>query len=512
MCRTSFSPVGALLLATVAACSAQASLSAEGAALEGTSPPALTTLAVYPPTLTPAFSPSIHDYYVRCEAGENDLSVAMTAAPGDDVGISAPAASSGQENVNLLVSEGEAVVATASLGSETTEYWIRCLPHDFPALAIVPHPDAGAAPPGYYLVGNTLDANSEQGYAMALDVHGVPVWYGTTSNSAGGANVDIRGTDEISYVGNLQYTFKDMNGAYEVHSLESGGVATVMPTGSPLDEHELQQLPNGDYLVFSRPIETGLDPKGLGPYGASGDMVNCVISEVNGSGKTLWQWTATDHLDPLEDCVHQVGPLMVPNSAGVKVSVADPFHCNSIDVAANGDLLVSARHMNSIFLISRASGNIVWKMGGSTFTKDGAAYISIVDDALGGMHGQHDARFGSAEGTVTVFDDETDATGPARALVLSYDVAAGTAKVLWERSGAARSIAMGSFRVLDDGSRIIGWGLSDGKNSSFTEVDKGGAPLLDFNFPGGDSSYRAIKVPLAELNLDVMRNAVVPAE
>jgi hypothetical protein len=48
------------------------------------------------------------------------------------------------------------------------------------------------------------------------------------------------------------------------------------------------------------------------------------------------------------------------------VGEPDPFHCNSIDVEpATGNLLVSGRHMDSIFYIERSTGKILWKMGGN---------------------------------------------------------------------------------------------------------------------------------------------------
>jgi hypothetical protein len=70
-------------------------------------------------------------------------------------------------------------------------------------------------------------------------------------------------------------------------------------------------------------------------------------------------------------------------------AVYDVFHCNSIDVdPANGDPLVSAREMDSVFYVDRPSGKVLWKMGGATASKDGATYVAVSDP----FFRQHDAH------------------------------------------------------------------------------------------------------------------------
>jgi hypothetical protein len=165
--------------------------------------------------------------------------------------------------------------------------------------------------------------------------------------------------------------------------------------------------------------------------------------------------------------------------------------------------------MDSIFLVSRASGQVLWKMGGSSYTKEGAPFIQISGDSMNGFHRQHDARF-QPDGTISLFDDETELTGPARALVLKYDVEAATSSVVWQYQGATPVASMGSFTILSDGSRVIGWGSQAG-NPTFTEVTANGADLLDFDFSDGDQSYRARKVPTSALDLETLRKAVGPA-
>ncbi len=470
------------------------------------SEPALLSLTVSPLTLSPAFSPSIHDYYVRCAAGTNALTVTTAAASGGTVALVSPvvtAASTG-DTVSLDVTENQAIVVSAALGSTSSEYWVRCLPQDFPRLSMTLHPDAGAVVPGYYLVGDTFYPRGELGYAMVLDVHGTPVWYGVTSTGGGAADVDLLLPGTLSFASVTGAGWPQ--GPYELHALEPVGVTyPAAPVDAPLDTHELRVLPNGDYLVFASTITTGVDLTGLrgsgitsSTYGANASILNCVIQEVTPAGQLVWEWTATDHFDPV---AVSEWPQMVLDG------IVDVFHCNSIDFDDDGDLLVSGRQMNSIFLISKSTGEVVWKMGGAASSLDDTAFIEVIGDALGGFHGQHHVRF-QPGGTLSMFDDESDQAGPARALLLSYDVDAGTASVAWEFSGVGTAGSMGSFTILPDGSRVIGWG--DGPAPAFSEVTEEGAVLLDFSFPEGDSSYRAIKVPTSALDLAALRAAVGP--
>ena len=52
--------------------------------------------------------------------------------------------------------------------------------------------------------------------------------------------------------------------------------------------------------------------------------------------------------------------------------------------------------------------------------------------------------------------------------------------MVWQYQGTASSGEMGSFRILDDGSRVIGWGWGADSSRAFTELDVNGNDVLDF--------------------------------
>ena len=362
-----------------------------------------------------------------------------------------------------------------------------------------------------------------------LDQNGVPVWYTQVANKGSSAfNVDAVVSGAISFVPSPAAK------PYEIHHL-APLVTTYL--AHLADEHELQVLPSGNVLTLGSALETGVDltgynvplpDGGVEALGPNGFIHGCDIEETAPDGGVVWQWTGTDHLDSVVDCTY---PQLIPSAPSPDGgAVADPFHCNSIDVdPANGNLLVSARDMDSIFYVDKLTGKILWKMGGSPYTKDKAVYVAMTDP----FHRQHDARFqpswvstcSGGKGQISVFDDETDLPGPARGVVYDVDIAlgdgggtgdcgatgdggSGTASVAWQYKGSISSGVLGSFRILADGSRIIGWGARSTDRTTFTEADVTGHDLLDVTLdPGqGTSSYRAIKVPLTGFNRSVLRS------
>jgi hypothetical protein len=523
------------LVVLVLASSASSTLACSSSAIvsvDAGSGPYLTELTVSANvTLVPAFSPIIHDYYVVCAERTNSLTVSMSASPGAMSQLLQPtkSASAPQQDLSVEVTENEAIVAVATQGKLTTEYWVRCLPHDFQSMAMVKHTGVGPATQGYYLIGDEqAPPTGAPAFAMVVDSNGVPVWYyaqprkGLFEPSTGVFDVDSLVPGTISLIGWPSSLFSS---PFEIHRLSPLETSDVSATGLALDPHELRRLTNGNFLIFTDQVETGIDLTGYPavgadglPFGPDGSLLPCDILEVDPKGNVVWKWVGTDHFDAVRDSTN---PEVAGDADGN--TVADPFHCNSIDIdpasgvdSPNGNLLISSRDMDSIFYIERSSGKVLWKMGGATYTKDNAKYIPVADP----FYRQHDARFQpgwsascGGQGQISVFDDETAMFSPARAVVYDVNVGAGSAAgcgearatVAWEWSGSTSSQFMGSFRISEDGSRVIGWGFGGQRDLVFTEVNAAGDDVLDFYFPDNSSSFRSIKVPLSALDLEDMR-------
>jgi hypothetical protein len=527
-----------LALGAPACSSSSREISDGGREAEAATPPAgpyLTSLSVTSQggssgtpalALVPSFAPDVFDYYVRCAAGSNAVTVSMTASAGAEAALTSPAnfPAAAQQTVSLSVVEDQAIVAVAQSGSARAEYWVRCLPYDFPPMLLTAHPENGTPPPGYYLVGNDTVLDARWGYAMVLDVRGVPVWYAHgRTGGAGVGDVDNLAPQTITNFSHFGYPV-------EVRKLTPPGTTYAAPKDAPLDGHELRVLPNGNFLIISDPQSSGVDltgvrvPLGDGgaiEFGKNSTMIECNLVEfVPATGEVVWTWVGSKHIDPAKETV-------VPSLATPPLPdggpVVETFHCNSIDVDEAGNLLVSARDMDALFYVERATGQILWKMGGVEANKDHATYVKAADP----FHRQHDARLrpgwsptcSGGRGQVSVFDDESNEKAPARGLLLDVVVgrdagatggdcgapAAPGATTAWQYPGQYNSSALGSFRISPDGSRVVGWGSNVARGLVFTEVDVQGHDLLDFEFTQGLPSYRAVKVPISAFDIEVLR-------
>jgi|CZKU01.1.fsa_nt_gi hypothetical protein len=432
---------------------------------------AVTSIVVTPEPLTPAFSSTIDDYYVRCSPGTNAITLTVGTA-------------SGSSTVALDVVEDQAVVVM-------DQYWIRCLPHDFPTITVTPYPDAGAPTPGWYLLNSGV-------YAVALDTNGTPVWY-TRGTSV--IDVDALTPNTISFMPDGTTPFGYGSTEFAIHGLAGGAVAVVTAVGSSTDDHELRLLPNGDYLLLTYPFQSGVDLTGLQDFGAGETIPDCEIQEVDPTGRLVWSWRALDHIDPVLESIEPDTNTILGQS------VVDVYHCNAIDVDSSGNLLLSARHTNAVFYIDRTSGDVVWKLGGSAYSKDGASYVRIVGDPETSFSLQHDARF-LPNGDISLFDDHGAGAGVARGVEYALDHDEDVASVVWQFLGIAASAAEGSCRRYADGETVIGWGYNTADARVVTEVNAAGDDVLDIAFTPNTASYRAVKVPPSQLDVSLLRSSV----
>ncbi len=487
-------------------------------------------------SLYPAFSPAIHDYYVRCAAGTNPLTVSMTAAPGSLSVLVLPVASATlpTQTIDVVAFENEPIVAAATNGAATTEYWVRCLPHDMAPLVWRPNATAGTPSPGYYLIGDDYPPAGVTGYAIVLDGNGVPVWYARAPEDHGTYDVDSVVPGTISYI--PSFRVPQTTNAFRMRGLRPPGTTLLAPSAYKPDIHELRVARSGNYLVLYVPTVYGVDLTGLRALlpdggtevlGPNATILECGVIEFKADGTLVSLWLAGDHFDPAKDSTYAevLPPSPLVADGGV---VVDPYHCNSIDVdPETGDLLVSSRHMDSVFYVAWPSGTVLWKMGGRKYTKDNAAFVT----AASPFYRQHDARLlpgwsaacNGGTGQISMYDDETGMPTDSRAVV--YDVVVGgadggaggcdggadaglpgQATVAWQVSGPSSSVAAGSFRILADGSRVVGWGYTKTAGLVFSELTSSGAHLVDFFYGNGSASYRAVKVPLDAFDLSDLRN------
>ena len=406
--------------------------------------------------LVPTFNAKITDYAVRCTKAATQL---VTKGSGQ-VTVGGKAYTSPLTLALPLVA-GQEVQVTFG----TASYFIRCLPSSFPKYsATVPgHPQAS---------GYLLDLGS---YTVAFDNTGVPVWWKT-----GVSKPPDRDPDYSEFLNSTTIAWGQSNSSYKLVGLNGVVKGTVGGRTVPLDTHDLELLPNGDYLGFEQVTrDCPAVPSqcvNLSSWGLSSKatIIDDVIVEVTPANKVVWQWSTANHIN------------VATANTQFHSHFPDVIHMNSIQEDGHGGILFSARNLDAVYRIDMATGAITWKLGGSSTAQSLKFSASPYPT---NFSGQHYARMLS-NGTITVQDNGTSAA-PARrvrALNISVNLTSHTAKILKQitDSRTTHSACCGSAIKLPTGDWVMAWG----DNDFTTELDASGVPQLTITYPGL-SSYRA---------------------
>jgi len=243
--------------------------------------------------------------------------------------------------------------------------------------------DPGASAGGYTLV------LFRRRVPMIIDMNGRVVHSWPLVRAVGRARLNrdgslaVIGTDnlvkEYSWDGKLQWVFR-------------------LAVAEDFPHHDLIRLENGNYLVLAR------------------DRTNYTgyLLEVDRRGRVVWEWRSLEHIDsfPTWDRDRK-----------------DPTHINSIHelqpnrLFAGGDerfrpgnILVSARHLNAIFIIDKRSGEVVWLYNGDLDYQHEATMV---------------AKGEPGEGRILVFNNgRRDRNGYRRSLIQSIEPSTG--ELAWQ--------------------------------------------------------------------------------
>ncbi len=227
------------------------------------------------------------------------------------------------------------------------------------------------------------------------------------------------------------------------------------------DLHELN-TPNGyNGEIFLQdvyhPVQADLSSIG----GAKdGFAISGCFQEIDIATKNeTFEWCSLDHV-PLTETTLPFDPKV-----DTKSKPFDYFHLNSVDKDENGDYLVSSRHCDTIYKIagmkSSNPGDILWRLGGknNTFHNEGSLNFTR----------QHMGRFQGTSGSTTnisLFDNGADGgispttVSASSGMVVAVDTDKKTATLLEQHIHPEGHISasQGSFQLLPNGNRFVGWG------------------------------------------------------
>lgn len=440
------------------------------------------------PALYPAFSPSIHDYVVRCH-DETPVRFTTWAAAGTTPFVDGKAG----RTATVSLVPGAAATIEGRNSSGANAYYVRCLPSDFPSWTAT---GAGSSWVWYVTTPSVSLGKTTAHYIAIFDGNGVPVWWYRTVRVPMDAKILPGPTPLFAFA---SYPAASKN--YEVRRLDGSLVQRVVSPDGHIDDHELQRLANGDlvFLVYRPKEHVDLTAYG-GPADAA--VLEAEIEEVSPTGQLVWSWSTDGQVDLSESARWLRTIIGTPVVIEGPETTYDFFHANAVSIQ-NGVVLLSLRHTDGIYAIDRSTGNILWKLGGTPTSQS----LTVVHDPDGAqpLGGQHDVRF-QPDGTVTVFDNGTFLGRAPRAARYRIDPAAHTATLLEQVSDPTvpTSLCCGSARRLVTGDWVVAWG----GDPVVGEYRPDGTAVYRLRFDDSLFSYRAVPVSVAHLSAATLRAAM----
>ena len=319
------------------------------------------------------------------------------------------------------------------------------------------------------------------GAPLIVDDRGSPIWYRPVPHASTNLRVQrYEGAPVLTWwQGEITHYGVGQQGEVVIVDTSYREVRRVRAAnGLTVDLHEFVIAGDGTaYLTAYREVTADLSAVG-GPK--RGRMLDVSVQGIDlATGALVFDWHSADHIDISESYQTYSKQSAAPY---------DPVHVNSIDPTADGNLLISARNTWALYKLDRATGEIIWRLGGkkNQFRRGPGVHFAW----------QHDAR--SHPGNLlSLFDDEGDPpeARQSRGLVLAVDETAMTADLVHAYLHPGKPLlagSQGSVQLLPDGDVVVGWGAEP----YYTEYRQDGEVVLDGRFLTGQS-YRAFRFPWA---------------
>jgi hypothetical protein len=302
-----------------------------------------------------------------------------------------------------------------------------------------------SAAPGYYLIA----PNARDSIAL-MDHTGTSVFAvntGTVTNLQPYNNTYLTYYSSIWQASSGCFVRRDKN----LNIVDS----LFMKGGYVVDFHEGKVWTDTSYIILGTERRT-VDMSQLHPGGKpSAIILGAVIQEISFSGQLIFEWKSLDHI-PVTDATEDVD---------LTSALIDYIHVNSIHPTSDGHILISCRHLDALVKINRGTGDVIWRLGGSssknsTFTIEDDTYHNFT-----GFSHQHSA-FETPRGTIMLYDNGNLKPLPrsSRAVEYEIDLSTYTARKVWEYAPKTPlyATAMGSVQELVNGNVLVNYGALDG--------------------------------------------------
>lgn len=242
----------------------------------------------------------------------------------------------------------------------------------------------------------------------------------------------------------------------------------------PSPHHDHERLENGNTLILFTRLKFA--PK-ISPIPIKDDY----ILEVDPKGKIVWSWYTYKHYYELGLSKEERRLISQVGGDWAHTNTISTLPENSLgdDRFAKGNILVSQRNTNRIFIIDKKSGSIVWKVANLTIGQHNPTMIP--------------QGFTGAE-NILVFDNGGSFGYPERGRYFSrvIEIDPLTQNIVWEYNAAKSGMGQITFfsptisgmQRLENGNTLI----DEGRNGRFFEVTHDGEIVWEYINPYFDSS------------------------
>jgi hypothetical protein len=453
----------------------------------GVPDPRVIGLEVSTGALSPAFASDVLDYSI---SSLNSLrTIEVTATGNSDaafLSINGAAAWTGHPVALKLAPLQDIAVVARAWSGESRTYVVHYLPTGFPSYRVQSSPGHGD---------EAILITPHNSSLLMVGRDGSPLYYRWEPG------VGFGNFQRFDFESGAVYAYERSDPAWPTVPGQFGGVDALM---DPLfnertldalqpaadhpalaaDIHDFLLLGDQHYIALSYSTQT-VDLSSLDPtWSAQAPVMANHVQEVD-HGAVLLEWRNTDHPSLYFDSVD--GHDYAGNA------LSDYTHLNSIDVdPADGNLLLSLRHTNSVLKIDRTTGATIWTLGGASDD------FGLTPDQL--FSHQHHVKV-QADGSLLMFDNGNGAH-QTRVLSFTLDEAAravASFRVVYQKPDDLPSTDfMGSAFWLGSTRYLIGWGgwfrPVASPPPSVTEIVDG-APVWSLTFDSPTTfSYRAVPV------------------
>lgn len=244
------------------------------------------------------------------------------------------------------------------------EFTTGALPQDLPAYSA-----SGLDPsPGYVVFAARM-------YGIVIDNAGRVVWYRRFREN--GPGLSFMAQPNGRYVARpMTPEPDDIEPWVEVNPLGEVTRSLGCALGLQPRPHDLIGERDGSYWLMCDETRTmNLAAEG-GVAGAR--VTGTTVQHVSAGGTLLFKWSPFDHF--------AITDLAPADRAG---AIVNWTHGNSLDIGADGNLIVSFRNLGEITKIDAVSGAVIWRMGGRR------NQFTFADSPLPAFSRQHGARMAS---------------------------------------------------------------------------------------------------------------------